>query len=263
MNLIDKKGLQQVTGLPLIAVNALLFLLKAHKLEAIYQSVDAESGLELIEQVLDLLNIDIEFDEQLLDALPKTGGFLTISNHPFGFLDGIILLLLIGRKRNHFKVTANFLLNYFEPLTEQFITVNPFEDSGPKNLNGKQQVLHHLQQGLGVGLFPAGEVSTYYPEQESNMALDKEWGLNTMALIKEAGVPVFPIFFDGENSRSFHQLGRISPMLRTLRIPAEFLKKENTKIRVRMGDQIKDISIQQSDTEELASTLKARVYDLK
>ncbi|WP_430459719.1 lysophospholipid acyltransferase family protein [Thalassolituus sp. LLYu03] len=237
MELFDRQGLMQATGLSPRKLNMLLRLLKAPTLDRIYQKLEQQEGIDMIEEALAHLRIHLDYDAEALErAIPETGPFVTVSNHPFGFLDGVILLLLIGRKRPEFKAVANFLLSYFAPISDLFITVNPFENSGPKSMGGMRKSLAQLERGEGLGLFPAGEVSTWYKGQDG--IADREWSMSSFRMIRKAQVPVIPIYFHGTNSRSFHMLGKLHPALRTLRIPAEFLAKSNSTIHMGIGERI-------------------------
>jgi len=234
MELIDRDGLMKATGLSARKTDFILYLLKGPVLTKVYNQLDAKEGIDMIEEALNYFGMELNFDVAALDAaIPKEGPFITVSNHPFGFLDGIILLLIIGRRRPEFRAVANFLLSYFAPISDLFITVNPFENTGPKGMGGMKKSLEQLNKGLGLGLFPAGEVSTWYPGQKG--VADRPWSLSSMRLIKQANVPVIPIFFAGQNSTSFHVMGKINPMLRTIRIPAEFLKKQKTTLNIGVG----------------------------
>lgn len=263
MELFDRQGLLETTRLSPLKLNLLLRLLKGPQLNRIYDQLTQKQGIIMIEEALRLLNMQVNYDIEALEReIPDNGPFVTVSNHPFGFLDGVILLLIIGRKRKDFRVVANFLLSYFAPLAEMFITVNPFERSGPKNMGGTRKSIVQLEQGLGLGIFPAGEVSTWYKGQAG--ISDGEWSLSSMRLIKMAQVPVVPIYFHGQNSRSFHILGKLHPALRTLRIPAEFLKKQNSAISVGIGKRIEVHELNQLEgPQAMRELLRAKVYQQK
>ena len=157
MQLIDREGLMKATGLSARKTDFILSLLKGPVLTRIWEGLEHKEGIDMIEDALRALEMDLVYDkEKLIESIPAEGPFITVSNHPFGFLDGIILLLIIGRIRPEFRAVANFLLAYFEPISDLFITVNPFENSGPKGMGGTQKSLEQLNKGLGLGLFPAG-----------------------------------------------------------------------------------------------------------
>ncbi|MAD43757.1 MAG: hypothetical protein CMI02_07860 [Oceanospirillaceae bacterium] len=260
MELFDRPGLLQATGLSPAKLNLLLRLLKAPRLTKIYNTLEQQEGIDMIDDALKALHIHLDYDIDALEAaIPAEGPFVTVSNHPFGFLDGVILLMLVCRKRPEFKAVANFLLSYFAPISDLFITVNPFENSGPKGMGGVRKSLAQLQRGEGVGLFPAGEVSTWYKGQPG--IADREWSMSSIRLIRKAEVPVIPVYFHGHNSRSFHVLGKVHPALRTLRIPAEFLKKRNSTIQLGIGERIEWEELAKIDSnEEMRSFLREKTY---
>jgi putative hemolysin len=260
MELFDRAGLMQATGLTPRKLALLLRLLKGPTLDNIYRQLDAKEGIDMIEEALNHLGIELAYDaDALAAALPQDGPFITVSNHPFGFLDGIILLLIVGRQRPQFRAVANFLLSYFAPISDLFITVNPFEKGGPRGMNGMRKSLTQLEQGLGLGVFPAGEVSTWYKGQQG--IEDREWSLSTMRMIMKAQVPVIPVYFHGHNSRSFHVLGKIHPALRTLRIPAEFLKKRNSVIQLGIGKRLEWSQLEQyQSAAALRDFLRQQTY---
>ncbi|WP_419811687.1 lysophospholipid acyltransferase family protein [Bacterioplanoides sp.] len=269
MELFDRQGLMEATKLSPRKLKVLMYLLKAPVLDRIYSQLSEKQGINLIADTLKFLNIRLDYDLEALErTIPEKGPFITVSNHPFGFLDGIILLLIIGRKRKDFRVVANFLLSYFAPISDLFITVNPFEQStpqgkrGPKGMGGAKKSLKQIEAGHGLGIFPAGEVSTWYKGQKG--IEDRPWPLSSMRLIKNAQVPVIPVYFHGHNSRSFHVLGKVHPALRTLRIPAEFLKKKNSTIHIGFGEPIAAEEILACDKPEaIRELLRDRVYQQK
>ncbi len=260
MELFDRKGLLEATKLSPRKLEMLLYLLKGPTLTRIYDQLESKEGLDMIEDALKYLSIELAFDREALEkAIPKEGPFITVSNHPFGFLDGIILLLIVGRIRPDFRVVANYLLSYFAPIANLFITVNPFEGMGPKGMGGMRKSLSQVRHGKGLGLFPAGEVSTWYPGQKG--INDKSWPISSMRLIRKANVPVIPIYFHGRNSNSFHVLGKLHPALRTLRIPAEFLKKQRSTIQLGVGEAIPAETIAAFETDaELRDHLRNATY---
>ena len=126
-------------------------------------------------------------------------------------------------------------------------------------MGGAKKSMAQLEQGLGLGIFPAGEVSTWYKGQSGIQ--DCDWSLSSMRLIRKAQVPVIPMYFHGHNSRSFHMLGKIHPALRTLRIPAEFLKKQNSTIHIGIGQRIELTELNNLDgPEAMRDLLRHKVY---
>lgn len=194
-------------------------------------------GEDFITSILEGFEIDFEIPEKDLKRIPKSGPFITISNHPLGGIDGMILMKVLLEKREDYKVIANFLLERLEPLKPYIMPVNPFEDhkDAKSSLTGLKEAIGHLKNGHALGIFPAGEVSTYRDERR---IVDKPWEAAAMKLIQKANVPVIPIYFHARNSMFFYQLAGLSDVLRTAKLPSEMLTQKKRKIKVRIGNAI-------------------------
>ena len=227
----------------------LLKTLRITKLNKIYNKHKNKSDIEFLDAILKEIKIEFQIPEEDLNRIPIDGSFITISNHPLGGIDGILLLKLIVEKRSDFKIIANFLLHRIEPLKKYVMPVNPFENRKEvrSSMSGIKNALLHLQNGNPLGIFPAGEVSTY---KDGKLVVDKPWEAGAIKLIKKANVPVIPIYFHAKNSRLFYFLSSMSDTLRTAKLPSEFLSQKNRIIKVRIG---KPISVkEQNDYENLS-----------
>lgn len=149
-------------------------------------------------------------------------------------------------------------------LRDSFLAVNPFSDRKQlrSSLPGLKAAMETIERGGCVGIFPAGEVSTYYKGRR--YPADKEWTHTVMKLVTSCKVPVLPVYFDGSNSRTFHLLGRIHPMLRTLSLPRELLRRSGGTVTMRIGRLIPAGEIARwSDPRELGRMLRNRVYAME
>ncbi|MDL5048805.1 lysophospholipid acyltransferase family protein [Oscillatoria amoena NRMC-F 0135] len=234
-----------------------------HDLNRLYEDLYDYNGVDFTRGYFRHRNITLDVDENELARIPKKGAFITISNHPYGGIDGLALIELIARKRPDYKVLANFLLKKIEPISDFFIAVNPFENyrSVASSVAGMKLAKNHVEAGQPLGIFPAGEVSTRQPNAKG--VTDKTWQKPAIKLIKKARVPVIPIYFHGHNSWSFHLLGRIHPALRTLRLPHELTTARDFAIRVRIGN---PIPVEEQDDlkniDQFSAFLRARTYSL-
>jgi len=227
----------------------LMKVLKISTLNKFYKRNKHLSKLDFLDAILDEFQIKFEIPEEDMKRLPKEGPYITISNHPLGGIDGILLLKLMIEQRSDFKIIANFLLHRIEPLKPYIMPVNPFEDrkDAASSITGFKNAILHLREGHPLGVFPAGEVSTY---KDGKLVVDKEWEVAAMKLIQKAEVPVVPIYFHAKNSRLFYRLSKISDTLRTAKLPSEVLTQKRRVIKVRVG---KPISVKaQKEHESLA-----------
>lgn len=61
--------------------------------------------------------------------LMREGQFLTVSNHPFGGIDGLILVDIVGHIRPDYKVLVNSVLSHISSLEEMWVPVVPNRQS--------------------------------------------------------------------------------------------------------------------------------------
>ncbi len=203
-------------------------------------------------------------NEQVLDSLPD-GPFITVSNHPYGALDGMSLIDIVGHHRPDFKVMVNLILNNIGALRPNFIAVDALASDDPEkravSVKGITDAMRHVRQGHPLGFFPAGAVSKLTWELRIQ---DREWQPSVVRIIQKLKVPVVPIYFHGHNSWIFTALGMIDWRLRTLRLPTEVFNKKGYDFRVSIGDIITPETMAQYSTpEELGAFLKQQTYNLK
>lgn len=211
--------------------------------------------------------IDLKYrihNKEILDRLPK-GAFITISNHPIGSIDGIILIDIFASIREDYKVMVNGVLENIGAMGDNFISVKPDsnkEGANHQNVNGVRASLERLRNGSPVGFFPAGAIS-FYNKTEKRIC-DLPWTHNVVKLIRKGNVPVCPVLFDFYNTGFFYWLGRIDWRIRTLRIPAEAFNKRGKVADVYIGELIPAEKIQGiKNDDELAAFLYQATYSAK
>jgi putative hemolysin len=249
MALVTSKEVSQVIGLNKFGFLGtfvgwiLLRVLRISAINKIYENNKHKSDLDFLNGILDDCKIKFEIPEEDLKRIPKEGPFITVSNHPLGGIDGALLLKLLIEKRADYKIIANFLLHRIAPLKPYVMPVNPFETrkDAKSSIAGIKNALLHLREGKPLGIFPAGEVSTY---KDGKLKVDKPWEEGAIRLIKKANVPVIPIYFHAKNSRLFYIMSKISDTLRTAKLPSEVMSQRGRVIKVRIG---KPISVKDQD----------------
>ena len=240
----------------------LMKVLNISTINKIYNRNKHLNDLDFLNALLDDFQIKFEIPDEDLKRLPKDGAYITVSNHPLGGIDGILLLKLMIEQRSDFKIIANFLLHRIEPLKPYVMPVNPFEDRKDvkSSIAGFKNSILHLREGHPLGIFPAGEVSTY---KDGKLVVDKPWEEAAMKLIKKAEVPVVPIYFHAKNSRLFYRLSKISDTLRTAKLPSELLTQKHRTIKVRIG---KPISVkaqkEHATLDEFSEFIRRKTYML-
>ncbi|MBE8727472.1 GNAT family N-acyltransferase [Flavobacterium hungaricum] len=240
----------------------LMKVLKISTLNKIYDHNKHLEDVAFLNGILDEMEIKFEIPEEDLKRLPKDGAYITISNHPLGGIDGILLLKLMLEREPNFKIIANFLLHRIVPMKKYIMPVNPFENhkDAKSSVIGIKETLRHLSDGKPLGIFPAGEVSTY---KDGKLMVDKPWEEGAIKLIRKAKVPVVPIYFHAKNSKLFYWLSKIDDTLRTAKLPSELLTQKDRVIKVRIG---KPISVSEQNEiesfEEYSEFLRKKTYML-
>lgn len=240
-------------------------LMKALKISTLNKIYDRNKHLgevEFLNAILNEFQIRFEIPEEDLKRLPKDGAYITVSNHPLGGIDGILLLKMMLEKEPDFKIIANFLLHRIQPMKPYIMPVNPFENhkDAKSSVIGIKETLRHLSDGKPLGMFPAGEVSTY---KDGKIVVDKAWEEGAMKVIRKAQVPVVPIYFHAKNSRLFYMLSKISDTLRTAKLPSELLTQKDRVIKVRIGKPISVAEQNEHTTlEEYSEFIRRKTYML-
>ncbi len=240
----------------------LMKVLKISTLNKMYDRNKHLKDVEFLNGILEDLEIKFEIPEEDFKRLPKEGAYITISNHPLGGIDGVLLLKLMLEREPDFKIIANFLLHRIEPLKKYIMPVNPFENhkDAKSSVVGIKETLRHLSDGKPLGMFPAGEVSTY---KDGKLVVDRAWEEGAIKVIRKAQVPVVPIYFHAKNSRLFYLLSKIGGTLRTAKLPSEVFSQKHRTINVRIGKPISVAEQNEHTTiEEYSEFLRRKTYML-
>lgn len=246
-------------------VNRVLRWLSVDKVNDVHDRYCDHPGYEFANNLLKDFDIKLKVDgQEVLENLPQ-GAFITVSNHPFGALDGISLISLIASIRPDFKVMVNMVLNHISAMRPNFIAVDALASDDPAkkavSMKGIKEAIMQVRRGHPIGFFPAGAVSKINGHLRIE---DRDWQPSIIRLIRQLKVPVIPVYFHGHNSTFFNILGLISWQLRTLRLPTEVWKKCHSTIHISVGDMIQPETYLKYETEEeLGKFLKGKTYELR
>lgn len=242
-----------------------MWLCGVGRINRLYDHIYDQNGPDAARSALEYIGCDYLIgNAERLDSLPE-GAFITISNHPYGGIDGVILLDMIGQKRPDLKIMVNKILGRVEPMQSNFITVTPTETEKKRadatTLQGIRTCLAHLHKGHPMGFFPAGAVSNL--TLPSGRIIDREWQESLLRLIEKARVPIVPIHFEGRNSLFYYSLGLIDWRIRLLRLPREVLNKHRGTHKLSIGPTISVEELKSATTPKaLGEMLRRAVYDM-
>ena len=214
-----------------------------------------------------LKDLNLSYDVQGMEHLRSiilNGPFITISNHPYGGLDGLILIDLFGHFREDYKLMVNKFLSKAKTLNDNFIYVVPKTKStkeiSQESIEGMRKTLKHINEGHPLGIFPSGAVSDF--SFKDFCVRDREWQQPAAELIRYLKVPVVPMRFFDQNTNWFYFLGLINWRLRTLRLPREILNKEGKMVKLGIGEVISVEEQMRVPEADFAAMLRSLVYGI-
>lgn len=244
-------------------------------LQPLGRLLDRASGIAELKRFYQTLPRDVPFWDSALQALgvelaivggdlsrvPPSGPLAIVANHPFGGIDGLILVSLLRRVRPDLKLLGNYLLARLPEFKDVLIPVDPFGISSKRRMNAAaaRAAVRWLRAGGAVASFPAGEVS--YKISAGGQPVDSTWPPGTARLVRQGNADVLPVFFHGQNSAVFRLAGWLHPLVRTALLAREVLNKRGHRIDVSIGSCIPAARLARFDSpEELISYARLRTY---
>jgi putative hemolysin len=262
MELISLEDFKKASGLKNDALaRQAMKGMRLDRINKVYNAETAKDAMAFIEELIKQLNITLEIDEVELNNVPKTGAFLTVSNHPYGGIDAIILLYLLLKSRPDFCVVAHTMLTELEPLRDKFIDAESFDQRRTSSVQELQALLMHLKNGFSAGIFPAGIASTWKGIRQG--VNDRSWDKSVIRVVKTANVPVVPIYLHGANGIVFNSLGLLTAKLRRVQLESNLNIENKKPVKIRIG---KPITVKEQERftnlQDYGKFLRAKTYFL-
>ena len=266
INKSEVKKSMKIPGIPGSLLAAMTMKIAGlDKLNELYDRLADYKGVEFADKVLEYLDISLNVNTPALENIPKEGGVVITSNHPFGGLDGLAALSILGKVRKDVKILTNFILSKVPNVSEYFIPINTtyaFGKFTAPTISGLRQAEEHLLKGGALVIFPAGEVSSW--NTQGKVVEDAEWLTYICRQVRRSKCPVVPMYFHGKNSKYFQWLGRISTKLSDLRFTGELFDKKGKEIKVRVGSVIQHAELEKFTEDRMVSKfLRSRSYVLE
>lgn len=211
------------------------FLMMDRLAETFRASLGAARDGDAFGALLAELGVRYDVDPADLARIPAAGPLAIVANHPFGMLEAAVLAEVLAHTRPDVKFMANSVLAAIPQVRDRFIFVNPFGGRAAtlENRIPLRHSIDWLRGGGALVVFPAGEVARFSIARRT--AVDRQWNPAVARLIRIAGCPALPVFFEGANSLSFQLLGLLHPRLGTAALPRELLNKRGSTVELRIG----------------------------
>jgi len=240
-------------------------LLAIDKVNRVYDHSFDYRGAEFTSRLLDDVGVQyLVGNPENIRSLPD-GAFITVSNHPYGGLDGIMSIDIFASIRPDYKFMVNRMLSMIRTLDDNFISVVPTGNKktgvSAASLRGVRETISHLQDGHPAGFFPSGAVSDF--SLRDMRIRDRKWQESILHVIHSAKVPIVPVRFFDRNSDLFYFLGLINWRIRSLRLPSEVFNKKGQHPRIAIGKIISPAEQEKyASPRELGIFLRRTVYEM-
>ncbi len=207
------------------------------------------------------LNLRYHLSPGELDHIPRTGATVVVSNHPHGLSDGLIFGDLLTKVRSDVRIVANKQLMLCRELVPWMIEMDVYggEEATRKNYAGMKQILSWLKAGHCIGIFPAGTVSSYSPQDKQ--VTDDPWNTHIAAFIRRTKATAVPVYLPGRNSLLFQGISLINREARVAFLPRAVGRDSRRVHHVKVGHPVSGVLLAQLPADEaIAAQLRLRTY---
>ncbi len=229
-----------------------------------YHSEMAETEHFFFDQAVNRLDLNINYNTDALNNIPKTGSLVIVANHPYGVLDGIVMNHLVHKIRKDFKVLTNTALFKMKEANPTLLPIDfdMTEEAMRTNIETRKTARGILKNGGCIAVFAAGGVSSI-PTWKDKVAQDTEWQPFIGSLIQGSNATVVPFFFEGQNSRLFQLASLVSPTARLSLFIKELADRIGSRVGVQIGKPIPNSELAHlNDKVELVHHLRTETYKL-
>lgn len=257
---IEGKNPKLLKILPKFIIKYLKRILHQERLNGIIYRNREKHGVEFLDAVLREFNVNIK----VIGAhhLKEDNSFVVVSNHPLGGLDGMALMLAIGRINPAISMTANDFLMHIENLRSLFVPVNK-HGSNAENIEALNKT---FESGKLVIFFPAGLCS----RKVGNQIIDLDWKKTFLSQARKHRRNILPVHISGKNSSFFYNLARLrnkiglKANIEMLYLVDEMFKQDNKDIVITFGKPIAiDLFDKRLKDNDWALKLRSYVYELE
>jgi putative hemolysin len=191
-------------------------------------------GIEFIDSVL--TEMEVKLETLGLENIPEDGRAIIASNHPLGGLDGIALMLVVGRKRPDLVFPVNDILMNVKNLEPLFIPINKHGS----NADNIKIINENFASDKLICYFPFGLVS----RKKKGEIMDLNWKTTFITKAKRFKRDIIPTNISGRNSNWFYNLSNLRKKLgikaniEMLYLVDEFAKQKGQTLKFTFGKAI-------------------------
>lgn len=225
---------------------------------------EVAQGANFWEVMAERYGLTLEVVGGSLSDIPADGPLITIANHPFGILDGLMMGNILSQTREDFRIVANAVFNKAEEINRIVLPIrfDATKEGIAQNVATRKEALRYLAEGGAVGIFPGGTVST--SAKPFGEPMDPAWRTFTAKLVAKSEAAIVPIYFSGANSRLFQLASRAHQNLRLALYINEFKRRTDEPVRMVIGKPIPREKLEPyyKDPKAMMDFLRRSTYEL-
>ena len=235
-------------------------LIHQSELNDIWDSGRNMSAEDFLNHTLDYLKADLEIVST--GEIPADGRYLYVSNHPFGGLDGMMIVSELLKRHGDAGVIVNDLLMNIGPLRSLWIPVNVYGRQHRET--GGEYAEAMASEKRQILTFPAGFCS----RKIDGEVKDTQWKPRFVKDAMKYGRKIVPVYVEGRLSRLFYGIYslrrklHIKTNIELLLLVDEMFRQRGKHIRIVFGTPV-DIRDIAGSAEEQCQQIREMVYNLK
>ena len=208
--------------------------------------------------------LNLHYDLDGLENIPKEGPCVIMCNHPHGMSDGLMFGDVAMKVRQDVRIVVNEFLHCVRGMRPQQIKVDVYGGEAAKraNMAGMREMLRWLREGHCLLVFPSGSVATYsWPDRG---IIDEPWQENITTLIRKTKATVVPMYIAGHTGMFFQALSVVCKEARSSFLPREILRDGRMRHKISLGPAIPPTAYESRPTDtELTNYLRLRTMLLR
>lgn len=217
------------------------------------------AGLPFIEATLNELGLRV-IAEGHLDWDPQ-GRYIFVANHPLGGMDGLALMMVVGRRMPDIVFPVNDILLAIPNTRSLFVPINKHG----RNPHLVKQLDETFAGDRTLLYFPAGLCS----RRQGGRIMDLEWKKTFVTKARLHHRDIIPVHAEGSNSKFFYRLANLRKMLgikfniEMLFLVDEMVKQKGKTLTLQFGKPIPYTLLDHRYTDsQWAARIKEHVYRL-
>lgn len=198
-------------------------------------------------------HLNLLYDLEGLENIPKEGPCVIVSNHPHGMSDGLMFGDVAMKVRSDVRIVVNEFLHCVRGMRPYEITVDVYGGDAAKraNMQGMREILKWLRGGHCILVFPSGSAASWSPQD--GRVIDDPWQENIAALIRKTGATVVPMHISGHTGKLFQCVTRVAKAHRSFLLAREIKRDGRMRHRIALGKPVTPAEMAEFETDAALS----------